>query len=379
MTLSPGTSLSDRWELVAHLASGGMGDVYRARDTRLARDVAIKVLREGVSEGPQRFSREVETLSRFQHPNIVVMFDVGEHDGRPFIVMELIDGPALSEVIREDPLDLDEAARTGAAVASALAYAHDRGIIHRDVKPSNVLYDREGDAHLADFGIAHLADLTAITTTGVAVGTASYVAPEQLTGQDAGPSTDVYSLGLVLLEATTGERAFRGTPTEAALVRLSTNPTIPEGVPAPWRRLLRAMTAREQEARPSAREVADLLDAGLPLERTETLQLPQEETSATTPLGDPGELDGPTGELDEVAPRDAPPREEDRTDGLSPRLRRWAPYLAAALIGVAALIVLVVPGLQEGPGDTPPAERPTTDLPPELDDAFERLLRTVQP
>jgi eukaryotic-like serine/threonine-protein kinase len=226
--ISVGTLLDDRWRLGERIATGGMGQIHRARDHVTGDQVAIKVLRADVTDGPRRFAQEVAALGRLRHPHIVRLLATGEHDGLPYLVMRFVPGPSLASRLRAEPIGLDELERVGEQVAGALAYAHDHGIVHRDIKPSNVLFDASGDAYVADFGIARVADATSITATGTAVGTASYVAPEQITeAEPVGPPADVYALGLVLLEAATGQRAFPGSPTEAALARLARTPTRP--------------------------------------------------------------------------------------------------------------------------------------------------------
>ncbi len=263
-----------------------MGDVYRANDHRNGDDVAIKVLRTGVLQGEERFAGEVEMLRRLDHPNVVGVVGAGEQDGMPYLVMELLPGRSLSDLVRDGRMELDRVQRVGAQIAAALHYAHGRGVINRDVKPSNILFTTEGTAKLADFGIAKLLDASGITGTGQAVGTASYIAPEQLSAPDrVGPPTDVYSLGLVLLEAATGVRAFVGTGTEAAMARLARDPLVPGDLPEPWRRLLPAMTARDPEARPTAGEVAELLDRDFPDAAVQALPLPASPADdATVPM-----------------------------------------------------------------------------------------------
>lgn len=289
MTIATGTVLSERWELTTRLASGGMGDVYRAQDRRGGQDVAIKVLRSGIMQGEERFAGEIEMLRRLDHPHVVAVVDAGDHDGVPYLVMELLPGRTLSDLLRDGALDLDRVRRIGAAIAAALAYAHGHGIINRDLKPGNILFDEAGSAKLADFGIAKLMDVSGITITGQALGTASYIAPEQLSAPErVGPATDVYSLGLVLLEAASGQRAFVGSGTEAAMARLARDPAMPTDLPETWQRLLRAMTARDPDLRPPAVEVADLLERELPEEAVQTLVVPPaRDDDATVPMAMP--------------------------------------------------------------------------------------------
>jgi serine/threonine protein kinase len=173
--------------------------------------------------------------------------------------MEFVEGETLSDAMRSRPLAAERLAEIGAAVADALAHVHARGMVHRDVKPANVLLGKDGSVKLTDFGIARLIDAAKVTSTGMMVGTASYLAPEQVAGEPVGPATDVYALGLVLLEALTGTREYDGPAIEAAMARLHRSPVMPATLPAGWPPVLAAMTAREVDARPSARDVAEAL------------------------------------------------------------------------------------------------------------------------
>jgi len=263
--------LGGRYELLSVLGGGGMAQVYRARDHVLDRDVAVKMLR-GTTTGEAeraRFVAEARILGGLSHTGLVTVLDAGlgaeaetdipgEEVSQPFVVMELVEGPALSRVIAQGPMPLDEVAGIGAQVAQALAYVHAHGVVHRDVKPGNVLLGPDNCAKLADFGIARLLDdvATRYTSAGEAVGTAAYIAPEQVTGSEVTGAADIYALGLVLLEAITGQREYLGTPTEAAVARLHRSPRIPGHLPGPWRDLLTRMTARDPRMRPSGYEVA---------------------------------------------------------------------------------------------------------------------------
>jgi serine/threonine protein kinase len=257
--LATDTLLGGRYVLGPVLGRGGVADVFRAEDLVGGRPVAIKVLRNATANDLRRFDREANALERLDHPGIVRLCDEGEHDGFPYLVLDLVDGEPLSRVIARGPLHIDAVTTMGACLAGALAHAHELGIVHRDVKPGNVLVDRDGSVHLSDFGIARLIDaaaITSITETGFVIGTAAYLSPEQVRGQTAGPESDVYSLGLVLLEALTGERSFEGSPTESAVARLERSPEIPPL--EPWlESTLGAMTATDAAQRPRAAAVAD--------------------------------------------------------------------------------------------------------------------------
>lgn len=254
--------LGERYALEALIGRGGVGDVHRATDTLLHRQVAIKVLRERTASDVDRdrFRDEARTLAVLMHPGLVTVLDVGDTEGRPFLVMELVEGSTLAGVLADGPLGVDETARILGRVATALAYAHDRGVVHRDVKPGNVLLGDDGRVKLADFGIARLVgDNVRHTLPGTMIGTVAYLAPEQVTGGELTQAVDVYALGLVLLEALTGTKTYAGPPVEAALARLSRPPVVPAELPDRVRDLVLAMTTSDPRRRPSARQVADEL------------------------------------------------------------------------------------------------------------------------
>lgn len=256
--------VDDRYALLEVIGRGGMADVYRGQDRVLGREVAVKLMRHHTDERDrQRFHDEALLLAGLSHPGLVAVLDVGTSEGRPFLVMELVEGASLADLFEQGPLDPARAAAIGAELASTLAYVHDMGVVHRDVKPSNVLIDSLGRVRLADFGIAKMmSEASGLTATGQAIGTAAYIAPEQVRADPITSASDIYSLGLVLLEAMTGERAYPGPPTEAALARLTREPVIPTALPGAWQALLRQMTVTEAPLRPTAADVAGRL-AGL--------------------------------------------------------------------------------------------------------------------
>ena len=226
MTLEAGHNLGP-YEILAPIAAGGMGEVSRARDTRLERSVAIKVLPEGFAKDEQfrqRFEREARTISQLSHPHICVLHDVGEKDGQHFLVLELLDGESLADRLSRGPLPLHEVLRFGAQIAQALDAAHRTGITHRDLKPGNVMLTKSG-AKLLDFGLAKVGseapsgvssmtslptEARPLTEQGTILGTFQYMAPEQLEGLEADARTDIFALGALLYEMTTGKRAFEG-------------------------------------------------------------------------------------------------------------------------------------------------------------------------
>ena len=250
----------DRYELGEVVGTGGMSQVRRATDLVLGRQVAVKIFRDDLDDDSAARARiEMQTLARLSHPRLVAVHDAGTWEsGQPYLVMELIEGPTLAASV----LTPEQVASVGADLAEALAYVHDNGIVHRDVKPANVLLAPDG-AKLADFGIARIIDSARHTGTGLTIGTAPYLSPEQVTGGAITPAVDIYSLGLVMLECLTGHREYDGSPVEAALARLHREPVIPADLPEPWPALLREMTANSPEFRPGAREVAARLRGNL--------------------------------------------------------------------------------------------------------------------
>ena len=224
MPLAPGTLLGP-YEIVAPLGAGGMGEVYRARDTRLDRTVAVKILPQQLSSDPvrkQRFEREAKTISSLNHPHICVLYDVGHQDGIDYLVMECIEGESLAERLQKGPLPLDQVLKYGAQISFALDQAHRSGVVHRDLKPGNIMLTPTG-AKLLDFGLAKpsaplatAVTLTAakqpssVTEQGTIVGTFQYMSPEQIEGKELDGRCDIFSLGAVLYEMLTGQRAFQG-------------------------------------------------------------------------------------------------------------------------------------------------------------------------
>jgi tRNA A-37 threonylcarbamoyl transferase component Bud32 len=211
-----GEVVADRYELEALLGHGGMSNVYRARDRLLERRVALKVLHERYAADEQfleRFRREARAVAQLSHPNIVTVIDRGEDEaGRQFIVFEYLEGPTLKDLLEETgPLPVQRALELGIEIAHGLSFAHEHGLVHRDVKPQNVLLNGDGQAKVTDFGIARSLDVEqSMTQSGTVLGTSNYIAPEQASGREVDAHTDVYSLGVVLFELLTGEVPFRG-------------------------------------------------------------------------------------------------------------------------------------------------------------------------
>jgi eukaryotic-like serine/threonine-protein kinase len=210
-----GELVANRYELQEVVGTGGMSSVYRAVDTLLERNVALKILHPHYGEDAEyveRFRREARSVAQLSHPNIVTVIDRGESDGQQYIVFEYVDGESLKQLVdRTGPLPARRAVELGLQVAEALAFAHNAGLVHRDVKPQNVLVTEDGEAKVTDFGIARSLDVEhGVTQTGTVLGTSNYLSPEQARGQTVTPATDVYSLGVVLYELLTGEVPFPG-------------------------------------------------------------------------------------------------------------------------------------------------------------------------
>lgn len=281
MTLSPGTRLGP-YEILSPLGAGGMGEVYRARDTRLGRDVAVKVLPAEFAQDPKRlrrFEQEARAAAALNHPNILVLHDLGTHEGAPYIVTELLEGESLRQRLQGGPLPPAKAVEFGVQIAKGLAAAHEKGIVHRDLKPENLFVTKDGRIKILDFGLAKLLgcqapvgaggsvdSLTkdAPTEAGRVMGTVGYMSPEQVRGKAADARSDVFSFGVVLYEMLSGRRAFRGATTSDVLAAILTRD--PEPLPSVTPVVLDRIVSRCLERRPeerfsSARDLAFALEA----------------------------------------------------------------------------------------------------------------------
>jgi serine/threonine-protein kinase len=274
--------LGGRYRLEHVVGHGGMATVFAAHDVVLERTVAIKLLQRRHDEGgivQERFRREALTEARIVHPNVVTVHDVGEHDGRPYIVMDYVEGRSLAELVAQGPMPAERVAVIGMGVARALAAAHAAGVVHRDVKPANILIDEHGIPHLTDFGLARASDGRDrdVTAPGILLGSAPYIAPEQARNAAALPACDLYALGAVLYHALAGEPPFDGEGAiDITLRRFEEDPPpltsrVP-GVDEQLAALVHTLLAREPAGRPSSADavIEPLLDiaARLRLERT---------------------------------------------------------------------------------------------------------------
>ena len=292
-----GTMVDERYRLDRKIGSGGMADVWLAEDTELDRNVAIKILHDRFaqdSEFVQRFQREAQSAAGLQHPNVVGVFDRGAFGDTYFIAMEYVDGPSLKDLVKggmgtKDAIDFTR------QILNAARFAHRKGIIHRDLKPQNVLIDDEGRARVADFGIARGGENSDITATGSVMGTAQYLSPEQAQGKPTTPSSDIYSIGVILYEALTGRVPFEGDSAVAvALKQVSETPRRPSAInpnipPALDAVVMRAL-AKDPEARfKDADAFLKALDAA---EKAPDAPRPQD-TAAYAAVSPEGETDLP--------------------------------------------------------------------------------------
>ncbi|WP_433249296.1 protein kinase domain-containing protein [Actinomadura nitritigenes] len=268
--MEQGMVLSSRYRLRRRLGRGGMGEVWVAQDEELDRPVAVKIVLAGLDGDPQslvRLRKEARTAARLQHPGITVVHDIGEHDGHPYFVMELLSGRDTRTLLTGSPggLPLADVLPLMAQVADALAYAHERGVVHRDIKPANLMVLPGGEAKICDFGIARYAEAsTQITATGGLLGTPAFMAPEQWKGDPVAPRTDLYAFGATLHTLLTGAPPYPG-PTPMALMHqhLTTPPPhLRADLPASLDGLLQRLLAKDPAARPaSAREVKAVLES----------------------------------------------------------------------------------------------------------------------
>lgn len=392
--------LGGRYRLGDVIGRGGMASVYTARDENLGRDVALKLFAPQAADADElkRQEAEIELLATLNHPSLVTLFDAGidsrvPEEPRPFLTMELIEGQDLRSRIRHSPVPLDELAVIGAGVADALAYVHNLGIIHRDIKPANIMLVqvRPGEPlrpKLADFGIARIVDDTRLTATGTMVGTAAYLSPEQARGADLGPASDIYSLGLVLLECIKGAVEYPGSAIESAVARLHRAPGIPDDVPAEWASLIGSMTALEPMDRPTAADVEIALRHALVSPESIPGAVAQEPTRIlpAPPSRPPLVAPDTTQELDSVpaaparttaqlaASGDGPPRAGiTRRIGTAGRRKLAAALAGLALLVVGALILLTV----NTPSTPEPVQYPAVTG--TLGEHLEQLQKSVEP
>jgi hypothetical protein len=340
--LSPGVALGHRYELEERVGAGGFSDVWRARDLTLNRTVAVKVLHVAYvqdAEALARFQAEARHAGSLSHENIARVYDYDELHP-PYLVMELVDGPSLAQALASGPMDPVRAMDVVAQAAAGLQAAHEAGLVHRDIKPGNLLLAPDGTVKITDFGISHAVGSAGVTSTGLVVGTPGYLAPERLAGAGATALSDLYSLGVVAYECLAGAAPFDGTALEVALAHASRPfPALPAFVPADVGALVAHLTARDPADRPgSAAEVARV-----------ARRLGNRLLSTSSPVaGQSVEHAGPAGE----------PQPADRPAALVAYFRRSRRSAVIGAVAAALIALVVLVGVKIGdpePGDHPAA------------------------
>jgi serine/threonine-protein kinase len=374
------TRIAGRYRLEGRLGFGGMSTVHLALDLRLERQVAVKLLAEHLADDPtfvSRFQREAQAAARLVHPNIVQIFDSGldEASGRHFIVMEYIEGQSCAEILRDDGwLEVDEAVSIIEQACEGLDYAHRHGVVHRDVKPGNLLRAREGEVKLADFGIAKATEQSSITQVGSVLGTAAYLAPEQARGEEAGPAADLYALGVVAYQLISGRLPYEATSlTELALKQQREEPpTLDTLVAAVGPELADAVAIalaldprdRYQTAREMGRAIDDGSRGISPGEPIDGARGGGPATAATSLLASTGARESErsgssaTGAVTPRQPRRGPPRQQapvaapSGASANSPAGRRRGRLLPAILVLLAIVVVIVAVVIATAPAPT---------------------------
>ena len=326
------TVLSGRYRLESKLGAGGMSTVYLALDEVLDRPVAIKLLHREISEEAdqlERFRREARAAARLSHPNLVGVIDAGEDDGRPYIVFEYVEGRTLKRRIKEEgSLPVDEAVAYAIEIGRGLTAAHARKLVHRDVKPQNVLIDPDGRAKVTDFGIARSLEATGLTATGRVVGTTDYVSPEQAMGEDVDERSDVYSLGVVLYEMLTGDVPFRA-ETQVGVAMKHVNEPMPD------------VQARRPEVSAAVAAVVDRATTKDPRDRYATVAEMVRDLEQTLEV-EAARRGGTSGEATSVL--DSVPKSRRR---LGRRRRMSGVGIAMAIVGIALIVAALIFGEQQ--------------------------------
>jgi serine/threonine-protein kinase len=266
MAIHSGTTLGGRYVLESLIAVGGMGEVWQGEDTELVRPVAVKLLKDGASHNEvflKRFHNEAKNAAGLSHPNIAQVLDYGDYDGTAYLVMELIEGQPLSSILeRERTLSEARLATILTFACRGLQAAHDAGIMHRDVKPGNLLIEHDDVVKVTDFGVSRGADQTTLTATGMVMGTAQYLAPELALGKSATPASDIYGLGIIAYEALVGKRPFTAaSAVDIAIAQVNDPvPALPRTISRDFRALIMALLEKNPRKRPrSARELEQML------------------------------------------------------------------------------------------------------------------------
>jgi serine/threonine-protein kinase len=362
MRPTSGLTFGGRYQLSSRIAIGGMGEVWQATDLVIGRTVAIKILKDEYLGDPgflERFRAEARHAALVNHEGIANVFDYGEEDGSAYLVMELVPGEALSTVLeREKVLSTDRVLDIVAQTASALQAAHSAGLVHRDIKPGNLLITPDGRVKITDFGIARIADQVPLTATGQVMGTVQYLSPEQASGHPASPSTDIYSLGIVAYEALAGRRPFTG-ESQVAIAMAQINeapPDLPVTVSEPVRNLVYSCIAKRPEDRPAT--AAHLARAAQALRRGDI---------AGAAAAVPGVAAGAVAleSASTAATRVMPSAAPGSTTTPIPETRRRSPWMwpliaIVSLLAVALVAIIIVILVQPQDGDKNPTSPPPT-------------------
>ncbi|MGW0559874.1 serine/threonine-protein kinase [Streptomyces sp. NPDC003016] len=371
--------VADRYRLDTPIGRGGMGEVWRATDEVLGRPVAVKLLLGNGADASAaaRFRLEAQTAARLSHPHLVAVFDFGAWEDQFYLVMELVEGTSLAQtLVTEGALRADRVASIAAQAAAGLAVAHRQGVVHRDIKPGNLMTSFDGTVKIADFGIAQFVDdpATALTTAGQIVGTSLYLAPERALGRPAGPASDMYSLGCVLYQLLAGRPPFQAdTATGTLYQHVDAAPVPPRelgiDVPGPFETYLLGLLAKQPEDRPTAEQVADWFrqDTWRGHSRPLTAPQPQPQPSRhrqRQPAPLPADQPAPgatntyalpaTGTARPASRRRAAPAQRPSTRVFV----RRRPRVASAIAGVIAFLVAVLVGMAWMAPDTGSAETP---------------------
>jgi serine/threonine-protein kinase len=365
-----------RYELETRIAIGGMGEVWEATDHVIGRTVAIKILKDEYMGDPgflERFRAEARHAALVNHEGIASVFDYGEENGSAFLVMELVPGEALSTILeREGSLSTDKTLDIVAQTAAALQAAHAAGLVHRDIKPGNLLITPDGRVKITDFGIARIADQVPLTATGQVMGTVQYLSPEQASGHPASPATDIYSLGIVAYEALAGKRPFTG-ESQVAIAMAQINeqpPPLPPTVAQPVQNLVMAMIAKKPEDRPAT--AADVSRAATALRRGDVAAAASVVPAIAAGVAGAAAADGFTQLLsteDTGAATQLMPSADGAEEGAAPEKKKRSPWTWPLIALIALLLIVLIGTLwavfaNSGNSAAPPATTTSTHTTP---------------